>query len=113
MIEIGVENADLVDRVDRNAVLRPDASYRLGRGGVVNAEGLLLVGRDVGMDPADSFLRVVGDDSAERFGTSGIHRHVEAVGKCAFDQISGHSIPPDAAWRGSLAAPAALRKREP
>src|SRR5436853_7087657 len=63
-IEVGIENADLGDPVDRQSVAgrRPPDRFRRGR--LVDAEGRLVVRADVRLQPHDALFRVAIDKRA-------------------------------------------------
>src|SRR5215211_8492656 len=91
MMEVGVEDPDLGDPVDRQAAALGGAADRLGVGAVVDAEGLASVIGDVGVDPGDALGGVGVDYGLAGLGALGVGRDLQAVDEGALDQVAGHA----------------------
>ena len=79
---------------------------RLGCWSVVNAESVLTVWRNVGMNPSHAVFSIVVDDRATQAHTGLILWNVQPIREIALDQIAWHGLPP-----AELAAPAARTLR--
>jgi len=63
-VEVRIKNANLRDLRDGQFVTRGGATDGFGSGPVIDAEGPLTIGGNVGMDPGDAILGIVVDDGA-------------------------------------------------
>src|SRR5262245_27090783 len=81
--EVRVQNPNLGDARDRQLVAVGDATNRLRRRAVVNAEGAFAIGRHVRVDPCNAIFGVVlhylQAGGGARFG----HGNVQTFGKIA------------------------------
>src|SRR5882724_6787111 len=91
-MKVGIEHAHLGDALDRQAVALGGLADRLRRRAVVDAEGALLVGRDVGVQPGHAELAVVADHRAGGLAALLGRREAKAVGNAAFDDIERHGF---------------------
>src|SRR5262249_11189957 len=73
--------------VHRQVVATSGAADGLGGGGVVDRVGLLLVLSHVGMDPGDSVVRLVGDDSRQVAARSAVTGVVSPSGRVLSDRL--------------------------
>lgn len=85
MKEIGIENADARDAVNGQIVLRGGASDCFGRRRVVDAEGLLTIVTDVGMNPRHIVFTVAPNDRPAKRGAFIVARKPEAFRKSSFN----------------------------
>src|SRR5262245_57951 len=60
-VEIGIQDAHFRDVVDRQAVALRHLADRIGCRCIIDAEGLLLAGGDVGVDPGHAVLGILGN----------------------------------------------------
>src|SRR5437016_9320192 len=89
-VEVRIEDPNLGDLRDRQFVAGRGTAHGLGRRPVIDAEGALAIGRDVGMQPRNTVLRVVVDDLAAKTRAALVLRDAEAVRKLSLDQVTRH-----------------------
>src|SRR4029077_11506051 len=88
LVEVGIEDSDAGNAVDRELVALRGAADRLRAGAVVNTEGLPSVLADVGMHPGHADLGVAIHDT-EAGGRALLgHRDCQTVRKGSFDHVS-------------------------
>src|SRR5262245_42435774 len=89
-VEVRIQDRDLVDRVDGEAVPLGGLPDGLWVGPVVHAVRLLLVVTHVGVDPRDAEVRVPADHAETCDGALTRHRNAESIRKRPFDDVTRH-----------------------
>src|ERR1700722_10982599 len=84
-VEVRIKDANLGDPRDRQFVTGRCAADGRRRGPVVDAERMLAIGCDVGMDPGNAVLGVLVDDLTAETRAVVILRDAKAVRKVSFD----------------------------
>src|SRR5213082_543134 len=90
LVEIRIEDPNLGDALDREPVAAVCAPNGLGRGRIVDAEGLPLVHAYVRVNPGDLVGEVALDHRQAGLGAGLVHRNLQSVRKLSLDQIAWH-----------------------
>src|SRR6185436_21163647 len=103
-VKVGIQHTNRCTGIHGQIVTTGRRADGLWRGGVIDAEGLLLIWRNIGMYPGHSIHCVVANNGQADLSAVIVYRNGKSVWESPFNEITSHKFSPFDShffWKGA------------